>query len=122
MDKILRVNTRTNDIRSEACSAEALRLGGRSLIAHLALKEIDPNGDPLGRRNKFILAAGLLGDTNVTTAGRYSVGAKSPLTGGVKEASVGGSAGQENGAPWFQSGRIGGCARQPANQHSGGDE
>ena len=95
MDKILRVNTRTNDIRSEACSTEVLRLGGRSLIAHLALKEIDPNCDPLGRRNKFILAAGLLGDTNVTTAGRYSVGAKSPLTGGVKEASVGGSAGQK---------------------------
>jgi len=92
---MLRVNTRTNDIRSEACSTEALRLGGRSLIAHLALKEIDPNCDPLGRRNKFILAAGLLGDTNVTTAGRYSVGAKSPLTGGVKEASVGGNAGQK---------------------------
>jgi aldehyde:ferredoxin oxidoreductase len=95
MDKILRVNTRTNDIRSEACTSEALRLGGRSLIAHLALKEIDPNCDPLGRRNKFILAAGLLGDTNVTTAGRYSVGGKSPLTGGVKEASVGGNAGKK---------------------------
>ena len=74
MDKILKVNTRTNAIRSETCSAEALRLGGRSLIAHLALKEIDPNCDPMGRNNKFILASGLLGDTNVTTAGRYSVG------------------------------------------------
>ncbi len=95
MDKILRVNARTNDIRSEACSPDALRLGGRSLIAHLALKEIDPNCDPLGPRNKFILAAGLLGDTNVTTAGRYSVGGKSPLTGGIKEASVGGSAGRQ---------------------------
>jgi len=95
MDKILRVNTRTNDIRWEACSTEAIRLGGRSLIAHLAIKEIDPNCDPLGHRNKFILASGLLGDTNVTTAGRYSVGGKSPLTGGVKEASVGGSAGRQ---------------------------
>jgi aldehyde:ferredoxin oxidoreductase len=95
MDKILRVNTCTNDIRWEACSADALRLGGRSLIAHLALIEIDPICDPLGHRNKFILAAGLLGDTNVTTAGRYSAGGKSPLTGGVKEASVGGSAGRQ---------------------------
>jgi aldehyde:ferredoxin oxidoreductase len=103
MDKILRVNTRTNDIQSEACSAEALRIGGRSLIAHLALKEIDPNCDPLGRRNKFILAAGLLGDTNVTTAGRYSVGAKSPLTGGVKEASVGGSAGRQMACLGFRA-------------------
>ena len=56
MDKILRVNTRTNDIRSEACSVEALRLGVRSLIAHLALIEIHPNCEPLGRKNKFILA------------------------------------------------------------------
>jgi aldehyde:ferredoxin oxidoreductase len=95
MDKILRVNTRTRDIRSKTCTPEALRLGGRSLIAHLALKEIDPNGDPLGRNNKFILAAGLLGDTKVTTAGRYSVGGKSPLTGGIKEASVGGNAGKK---------------------------
>jgi aldehyde:ferredoxin oxidoreductase len=70
-------------------------MGGRSLIAHLVLKEIDPNCDSLGRKNKFILASGLLGDTNVTTAGRYSVGGKSPLTGGIKEASVGGSAGQK---------------------------
>jgi aldehyde:ferredoxin oxidoreductase len=95
MDKVLRVNTRTNEIRFEACTPDALRLGGRALIAHLALNEIDPNGEPLGRRNKFILAAGLLGDTNVTTAGRYSVGGKSPLTGGVKEASVGGNAGRQ---------------------------
>jgi aldehyde:ferredoxin oxidoreductase len=103
MDKILRVNTRTNDIRSEACFTEALRLGGRSLISHLALKEIDPNCDPLGRNNKFILAVGLLGDTNVTTAGRYSVGGKSPLTGGVKEASVGGSAGRQMARLGFRS-------------------
>ena len=78
MEKILRVNTRTGEIRSETCTAEELRLGGRALIAHLVLKEVDPNCDPLGRYNKFIVASGLLGDTSVTTAGRYSVGGKSP--------------------------------------------
>ena len=90
MNKILRINTRTNDIRSEDCSSEMLHKGGRSLIAHIVLNEVDPNCDAMGRKNKFILAAGLLGDTNVTTAGRYSIGGKSPLTGGVKEANVGG--------------------------------
>ena len=95
MNKILRIDTRTNEIRSEACSMEMLHLGGRSLIAHLVLNEVDPNCDAMGRKNKFILAAGLLGDTNVTTAGRYSIGGKSPLTGGVKEANVGGSAGRK---------------------------
>jgi aldehyde:ferredoxin oxidoreductase len=93
MDRILRVNVHTNEIRSEACTAEEYHLGGRSLIAHLASGEIVPDCDPLGRKNKFILASGLLGDTNVTTAGRLSLGGKSPLTGGVKEANIGGSAG-----------------------------
>lgn len=95
MKNLLRINTRTNDIQSVPCAEEILRLGGRSLVAHLVLNEIDPNCDPLGRNNKFIMAAGLLGDTNVTTAGRYSIGGKSPLTGGVKEANVGGSAGRK---------------------------
>ncbi len=95
MKKILRINTRTSEIRPEPCAEDTLRLGGRSLIAHIALSEIQPGCDPLGRGNKFIMAAGLLGDTKVTTAGRYSIGGKSPLTGGVKEANVGGSAGRK---------------------------
>ncbi len=95
MNKILRINTRTKEIKVQNCPPEIQRAGGRSLIAHLALREIDPSCDAVGRKNKFVLAAGLLGDTNVTTAGRFSVGGKSPLTGGVKEANVGGSAGRK---------------------------
>lgn len=95
LDRILRINTRTKDIRSDVCTSEELRYGGRSMIAHTALKELDPHCDPLGRRNKLILASGLLGDTTVTTAGRISVGGKSPLTGGIKEANMGGSAGKK---------------------------
>lgn len=95
MNKIIRVNTRTREIRTEASTPEMDRLGGRSLIAHIALAEIDPTCEPLGRKNKFILSSGLLGDTSLTTAGRYSIGGKSPLTGGVKEANVGGNAGKK---------------------------
>ncbi len=95
MDNILRVNTRTGEVQSKPCTQEELHLGGRALIAHVVLNEVDPNCEPLGRSNKFIVAAGLLGDTNVTTAGRYSIGGKSPLTGGVKEANVGGNAGKK---------------------------
>jgi aldehyde:ferredoxin oxidoreductase len=87
---IVRVNTRTGEIRKTTCSEDELRWGGRALIAHLMLKEVRPGCDALGRENKLIVAAGWLGDTSVTTAGRCSVGGKSPLTGGVKEANVGG--------------------------------
>jgi aldehyde:ferredoxin oxidoreductase len=86
----VRVNTRTGEIRIAPASEDERRWGGRSLIAHLMLREVRPTCDPLGRENKLIVASGWLGDTSVTTAGRCSVGGKSPLTGGVKEANVGG--------------------------------
>ncbi len=95
MDEILRVNTRTGEIRRQACSDEERHWGGRSFIAHHLLREVDPLCDPLGRNNTLIIASGLLADTAVTTAGRVSVGGKSPLTGGIKESNVGGAAGRK---------------------------
>jgi aldehyde:ferredoxin oxidoreductase len=92
---ILRINTRTGETRLDPCSEAEQRLGGRALIAHLLLREVRPACDPLGRDNKLIVASGLLGDTAVTTAGRCSIGGKSPLTGGVKEANVGGEPGKK---------------------------
>ena len=94
MNRILRVNARTGDIRWQTCSEEEQTWGGRSFIAHHFLKEVNPLCDPLGRNNRLIIAAGLLGDTPVTTAGRISVGGKSPLTGGIKESNVGGAVGK----------------------------
>jgi aldehyde:ferredoxin oxidoreductase len=47
----------------------------------------------LGPHNKLIFAPGLLGGGGVSTAGRLSVGGKSPLTNGVKETNAGGTAG-----------------------------
>jgi aldehyde:ferredoxin oxidoreductase len=92
--KILRVNTRTGEILTTACSETERRWGGRSYIAHHLLAEVDPACEPLGRKNRLIVASGLLADTAVTTGGRLSLGGKSPLTGGVKEANVGGAAGR----------------------------
>ena len=73
------------------------RLGGRALIARLLLEEVPPACDALGPHNKLIFAPGLLGGVNVTTAGRLSVGGKSPLTRGAKEANAGGTAGDALG-------------------------
>jgi aldehyde:ferredoxin oxidoreductase len=95
MNKWVRVNTREGTVRLEKCSDQELRWGGRNLIAKLLLREVPPTCDPIGRYNKLILAQGLLGDTILATAGRLSIGGKSPLTGGVKESSVGGEAGKK---------------------------
>ncbi|MCP4904676.1 MAG: aldehyde ferredoxin oxidoreductase, partial [bacterium] len=69
-------------------------LGGRSLTSRILLDECDAMCDPLGPDNVFILAGGLLTGTAAPTSGRLSVGAKSPLTGGIKEANAGGDPAQ----------------------------
>ncbi len=91
--KLLRVNMSTLEVSWEPVPADYMQLGGRALIAKLLLEEIPPTCDALGRQNKLIFAPGLLAGGGVTTAGRLSVGGKSPLTGGVKEANAGGTAG-----------------------------
>jgi aldehyde:ferredoxin oxidoreductase len=95
MKWIVRVNTRTGEITKQEATPEELRWGGRLLISKFLLREVPPTCDPLGRFNKLIITPGLLGDTPVTTAGKFSVGGKSPLTGGVKESDVGGEAGRQ---------------------------
>jgi aldehyde:ferredoxin oxidoreductase len=91
--KLLRVDMRERKVRSEPVPETYQHQGGRGLTAAILLGETDPSADALGPRNKLIVAPGLLGGTGVSTAGRLSIGAKSPLTGGVKEANAGGTAG-----------------------------
>ena len=95
MKWVIRVNTRNGKIVKEEATQEEMRWGGRLLISKFLLREVPPTADPLGRFNKFIIAPGLLGDTLVTTTGKFSVGGKSPLTHGVKESDVGGEAGKK---------------------------
>jgi aldehyde:ferredoxin oxidoreductase len=91
--KLLRVNMSEYHVNWEPVPPIYEKLGGRALIARLLLEEIPPTCDALGPHNKLIFAPGLLGGGGVSTAGRLSVGGKSPLTGGVKEANGGGTAG-----------------------------
>jgi aldehyde:ferredoxin oxidoreductase len=95
MKWIVRVNTKTGEITKQEASPEEMRWGGRLLISKFLLREVPPACDPLGRYNKLIICPGLLGDTVVTTTGKFSVGGKSPLTRGVKESDVGGEAGKK---------------------------
>ncbi len=69
--------------------------GGRGLIAHYLLKYVPKGADPLGPENVLIFAPGVLTGAPVPGAGRHSVGAKSPLTGGFGESESGGFWGAE---------------------------
>lgn len=95
MDRILRVNMSTLQVSEEPYPAEWTALGGRALSARILLKEVDPTCDPLGPGNKLIFAPGCLSGSAAPTSGRMSVGAKSPLTNGIKEANAGGQPGQK---------------------------
>lgn len=71
------------------------RLGGRGLSSHIIYSEVPATCHPLGKDNRLILAPGLLAGSAAPSSGRLSVGAKSPLTGGIKEANVGGTPGHK---------------------------
>ncbi|MDX1650317.1 MAG: aldehyde ferredoxin oxidoreductase C-terminal domain-containing protein, partial [Myxococcota bacterium] len=60
----------------------------------ILLAECDPACDPHGPENVLVFAPGVLAGTAAPTSGRISVGTKSPLTGGIKEANAGGQPGQ----------------------------
>jgi aldehyde:ferredoxin oxidoreductase len=70
-------------------------LGGRALSARILLEECDPACDPLGPDNVLAMAPGVMSGTAAPTSGRISMGGKSPLTGGIKEANAGGNPGQD---------------------------
>ncbi len=95
--KILRVNLTDGTVTNEPLNMEwaADYIGQRGLATRYLVEETDPKCDPLSPDNKLIFATGPLTGTAVSTAGRYSVITKSPLTGGVACSNSGGFVGAE---------------------------
>ncbi len=91
--QIWRVNVREQTLKHEPVPETWKRLGGRGLLARILLDEVDAKCDPLGAGNKLIFAPGLLVGHMLSSTDRISVGGKSPLTGGIKEANAGGRTG-----------------------------
>jgi len=89
---ILRINMKRKKILKQVVPKKYYFLGGRGLTSKILLDEVDPICEPLGCKNKLIIAPGLLSGTNAPCSGRLSIGGKSPLTGGIKESNSGGTA------------------------------
>ena len=64
---------------------------GRNHIARTLLEKNAAGVEPLSSANPLILSAGPLAGSTFSNANRISVGCKSPLTGGIKEANGGGT-------------------------------
>jgi len=88
---ILRVNMNDRSYRLEEIPAAYKTLGGRGMTSSIVRDEVPPLCHPLGPNNKLVFAPGIVTGTAAATSARVSVGAKSWLTGGIKEANAGSS-------------------------------
>ena len=89
--QFIRVNMSDQTVTVEDVPADYAGLGGRGLTSIMINNEVPPTCDPLGPENKLIFAPGLLSGTSLVNTSRISVGAKSPLTGTIKESNAGGT-------------------------------
>jgi aldehyde:ferredoxin oxidoreductase len=96
MDKIARIDM--GAVGGPKVTVEQLGeyagLAGRAMTSFVIAKEVHPLAHPLSAENKLVIAPGMLSGTVGAMTGRISVGCKSPLTGGIKEANAGGQAAQ----------------------------
>jgi len=88
---IVRVNLETLTVRKEVIESRGLPLGGRSLTSYIVSKEAPPSVHPLSPENILVISPSLLAGTSAPNVNRLSIGAKSPLTGLIKESNLGGT-------------------------------
>src|SRR5499425_943482 len=81
----------TRTIKQRELEGEAVVKAGRYFIAKTLLELGAATVDPLSPANPLIFSAGPFAGSSFSNANRTSVGCKSPLTGGIKEANGGGS-------------------------------
>lgn len=85
------INLGDRSISARHLQGEEIVKAGRYLIAKTLLELGAAAVDPLSAANPLIFSAGPFAGTAFSNANRTSVGCKSPLTGGIKEANGGGT-------------------------------
>jgi len=83
MGRILRINLTAGSISEEVIPDDTIRkyIGGVGIATSYLYDEVPAGVDPLGAENKLIFMTGPLTGTASASASRYSVAARSPLTG-----------------------------------------
>ena len=113
--KVLRVNLSNEQTTIEEIDEVFCRryLGGTGFIAYYLLSETKAGVDPLGPENRLIFALGPLTGLSLAGCARHTVGAKSPLTGGIAKAEVGEFWGSQLKRAGFDAVVIEGKAKNP---------
>jgi aldehyde:ferredoxin oxidoreductase len=86
---ILRMNMNDRSCKLEDLPEQYKFLAGRGLTSTLVHDEVPAACHPLGPNNKLVFSPGMVTGTAAPTSARISVGAKSPLTGTIKESNAG---------------------------------
>jgi len=112
---ILHVNLSTKETWIEHPTEEFYRkyLGGRALALYYMLKEMKPNTDALSPENLLIFATSVTVGSKAPAINRYTVCAKSPLTGAEGESEAGGFWAPELKMAGFDAIIIRGCSEKP---------
>ena len=103
----------THEIREPESRWYRTYFGGTGFIAETLLRENLPGVDPLGPDNVLIFACSVVTGAPISGFNRYSVGAKSPLTGGFAETEAAGFFGPELKFAGFDAVIIRGAAENP---------
>jgi len=113
--RVLEIDLTKGDIQTKPLSVSLVAdyLGGRGLATRLFYNAVDPECDPLGPDNVFVIAASPLVGTNAPTAGRGHMVFKSPLTGIIGTSNSGGTWGAAFKATGFDSLLVKGRAAEP---------
>jgi len=113
--KIAYIDLTTGDIQIEPIPLEARKkfLGGRGLDAYLLYNHTKKGCDPLGPDNTLIISGGILTATCASATARTHIMAKSPLTGLLGSANMGGVFAPELAWAGFHHLVIKGKAKHP---------
>ena len=89
MDRFLRIDMTTRTATFAPVPDKYKGRAGRWLTSSIVHDEVPATCHPLGPNNKLVFSPGIVTGTASPTSSRISVGGKSPLTGGIKEANAG---------------------------------
>jgi len=88
---IVRVDMTDRSVKIEDVPEKYKYTAGRALTSNMIAEEVPPLCHALGPSNKLVFSPGITTGTSAPTSSRISAGAKSPLTGGIKESNAGSS-------------------------------
>ena len=95
LGNVLRVNLSTGKVSTQPLDLAFARkyIGGRGFNSRILYDELKPGIDPLGPENKIVISCGPSGGTEIPGSQRFTVSAKSPLSGFLGDSNSGGSLG-----------------------------